>query len=64
MMVKSQTKMMLYVSPPVVLIQTPSAPTLSCDLTSFVSAPGDPLQDILDALGSRSSKIRPVCLFP
>lgn len=45
--------MILHVSLPVVLVQTPSAPIISCDLPPFLSAPGAPLQDVLDDTASR-----------
>lgn len=54
-----QTKMILHVSSPVALIQTPSVPTISCDLTSFVSAPGASLPDMPGDTESRSSKNQP-----
>lgn len=47
---------MLHVSPPVVPSQTPSAPTFARDLTASVSAPGAPLQDILNDPESPSSE--------
>lgn len=58
-MMKHQTEMTLHVSPPVALIQTPSVPTISCDLTSFVSAPGASLPEMPGDTESRSSENQP-----